>query len=263
MNFYVNDAIRKLILSEVEERKMNYFISQEIFNWHNMSSTQCYNGENIKECYDYLNHAESLIVDFKDKFHIQDAIRNLKVVVDKRIKQIERVYDFKSYFPKQHILEIYKELGIVKGFVKGFVIRKLFTIRNDIEHNELDYSDAEQCHDLVDTIWYFLKSTDEIVYTANTGIELSKDGNIENEEIWIGIDIDSSKMKVVKIRGRVDKDFLSKERFENAIKIENVEIKKVDKERVYFNGNIVLTNDIKVLMAKKVFINRIPIGNKC
>ncbi len=65
---------------------MNYFISQEIFNWYNLSSTQNYNGENIKECYDYLNHAESLIVDFKDKFHVQDAIRNLKVVVDKRIK---------------------------------------------------------------------------------------------------------------------------------------------------------------------------------
>ena len=77
-----------------------------------------------------------------------------QLVVDKRIKQIERVYDFKSYFPKQHILETYKELGIVKGFV----IKKLFTIRNDIEHNELDYSDVEQCHDLLDTVWYFLKS---------------------------------------------------------------------------------------------------------
>ena len=236
------------------ESKMNYFISQEIFNWYNLSSTQNYNGENIKECYDYLNHAESLIVDFKDKFHVQDAIRNLKVVVDKRIKQIERVYDFKSYFPKQHILETYKELGIVKGFV----IKKLFTIRNDIEHNELDYSDVEQCHDLLDTVWYFLKSTDEMVYTANTGIEVAEDDDIEDEEPWVGIDIDSPKMKDVEIRGKVNKDFLSKESFENAIEIENVEIKEVDEERIYFTGNIVLTNNTKILIAKKIFINRTP-----
>lgn len=238
----------------VVESKMNYFISQEIFNWYNLSSTQNYNGENIKECYDYLNHAESLIVDFKDKFHVQDAIRNLKVVVDKRIKQIERVYDFKSYFPKQHILETYKELGIVKGFV----IKKLFTIRNDIEHNELDYSDVEQCHDLLDTVWYFLKSTDEMVYTANTGIEVAEDDDIEDEEPWVGIDIDSPKMKDVEIRGKVNKDFLSKESFENAIEIENVEIKEVDEERIYFTGNIVLTNNTKILIAKKIFINRTP-----
>lgn len=232
---------------------MNYFISQEIFNWYNFSSTQRYNGENIKECYDYLNHAESLIADFKDKFHIQDAIRNLKIVVDKRIKQIERIYDFKSYFPKQHILETYKELGIVKGFV----IRKLFTIRNNIEHNELEYSDAEQCQDLLDTIWYFLKSTDELVYTANTGIELSED-DIEDEEIWIEIDVDEPKMKVAKIRGKVNKDFLLKKIFENAIEIENIEIEEVDEKRVYFTGNIVLTNGVKILIAKKIFINRIP-----
>ena len=236
------------------ESKMNYFISQEIFNWHNMSSTQRYNGENIKECYDYLNHAESLIVDFKDKFHIQDAIRNLKIVVDKRIKQIERVYDFKSYFPKQHILETYKELGIVKGFV----IKKLFTSRNDIEHNELEYSDAEQCHDLLDTVWYFLKSTDEMVYTANTGIELSEDDDIEDEAPWVGIDIDSPKMRDVQIRGKVNKGFLSKESFENAMEIENVEIKEVDEGKIYFSGNIILTKDIKILIAKKIFINRIP-----
>lgn len=233
---------------------MNYFISQEIFNWNNISSTEHYNGENIKECYDYLNHAESLIVDFKDKFHIQDSIRNLKIVVDKRIKQIERVYDFKSYFPKQHILETYKRLGIIKGLV----IRKLFTIRNDIEHNELDYSDIEQCHDLLDTVWYFLKSTDELVYTANTGIELSKEESSANEEIWVGIDMDSSKMKVVEIRGRVNKEFLFNESFESAIEIENVEIKEVDDGRIYFSGNIVLTNEVKVLIAKKVLINRIP-----
>lgn len=192
------------------ESKMNYFISQEIFNWHNMSSTQRYNGENIKECYDYLNHAESLIVDFKDKFHIQDAIRNLKIVVDKRIKQIERVYDFKSYFPKQ------------------------------------------------DTVWYFLKSTDEMVYTANTGIELSEDDDIEDEAPWVGIDIDSPKMRDVQIRGKVNKGFLSKESFENAMEIENVEIKEVDEGKIYFSGNIILTKDIKILIAKKIFINRIP-----
>ncbi len=181
---------------------MNCFISEEIFNWHSQGSTGCLNNENIKECYDYLNHAESLIVDFNDKFHTQDLIKNLKYVVDKRIKQIERIYNFKSYFPKQHILETYKQLGIVKGFV----IRKLFTIRNEIEHNELDYSDIEQCHDLLDTVWYFLKSTDELVYTTDVSSEFNK--YLESDKIWIEIDVIEPKIEKAKIRGKVKKDFI-------------------------------------------------------
>lgn len=86
---------------------MNYFICQEVLNWTSLSYSSILNNENIKECYDYLNHAESLIVDFDDKFHTQDSIKNLKLVIDKRIKQIERIYNFKSYFPRQHILETY------------------------------------------------------------------------------------------------------------------------------------------------------------
>lgn len=101
-----------------------------------------------------------------------------------------------------------------------------------------------------------------MVYTANTGIEVAEDDDGENEETWVGIDVDSSKMKVAEIRGRVNKDFLSKESFENAIEIENIEIKEVAEGRVYFSGNIVLTNQAKILIAKKIFINRIPIGNK-
>ncbi len=97
-----------------------------------------------------------------------------------------------------------------------------------------------------------------MVYTANTGIEVAEDDDIEDEEPWVGIDIDSPKMKDVEIRGKVNKDFLSKESFENAIEIENVEIKEVDEERIYFTGNIVLTNNTKILIAKKIFINRTP-----
>lgn len=97
-----------------------------------------------------------------------------------------------------------------------------------------------------------------MVYTANTGIELSEDDDIEDEAPWVGIDIDSPKMRDVQIRGKVNKGFLSKESFENAMEIENVEIKEVDEGKIYFSGNIILTKDIKILIAKKIFINRIP-----
>ncbi len=65
-------------------------------------------------------------------------------------------------------------------------------------------------------------------------------------------------MRDVQIRGKVNKGFLSKESFENAMEIENVEIKEVDEGKIYFSGNIILTKDIKILIAKKIFINRIP-----
>ena len=106
------EFIRVLVLNTVflyGADEMIVWLDKNIFEWQINGSIGCYNAEDIQSCYDYLEYAESLIENFYDKFHIQDCIKNLKCVVDKRIKQIERIYNFKSYFPNQHILEIYKK----------------------------------------------------------------------------------------------------------------------------------------------------------
>lgn len=230
---------------------MNIWMNFCIFRWHINGSVGCPSDENIRDCYDYFNYAESLIDNYNDKFHIQDCIKNLKYVVDKRIKQIERIYDFKSYAPNKHILETYQMLGIVKGFV----IKKLFTIRNNIEHNELEYTDKEYCHDLLDTVWYFLKSTDNLVYQADTENTMYSDLN--NESQWVSINVKEPKIIVAYIRGRIPKDLISYENKDGFFRIDEADVFYEDGNLLFIRGKINLTNDIKVLLAKKFFIDRI------
>lgn len=138
--------------------------------------------------------------------------------------------------------------------MKGLIIKKLFSIRNEIEHNELDYTNKEQCRDLLDTVWYFLKSTDGLVYTANTDIELCEDE--ENETNWIAINLKSPQYELVNIRGRVKKSFLTTEKSKDKLELENIKITQMPKELIYFEGNIVLNDKQKVLIAKKLFIDK-------
>lgn len=229
---------------------MKIFLDNHILDWTINGSVGCYNEENIKECYEHLNHAESLINKHDDKYHIQDCIRNLKNIVNKRIKQIERVYNFKSFYPNKHILEIYKELGIVKGFV----IRKLFIIRNDIEHNDLEYQDKEQCHDLLDTVWYFLKSTDNLIYISDICNHIFED--INRNDIWLDIEFEEPKFELVKIRGKVPNELLYEKDNGNSIEI-TCTIKDKEKNITYIEGNLVLNTDIKIKLAKKFFIDKI------
>lgn len=230
---------------------MSIWINDCILKWYINGSVGTPSDENIQECYDYFNYAESLIDNFDDKFHIQDCIKNLKYVVDKRIKQIERIYNFKSYAPNEHILETYKMLGIVKGFV----IKKLFTIRNNIEHNELEYTDKEQCHDLLDTVWYFLKSTDNLVYQADTENTMYSD--LDNENEWISINVKEPKIIDAYIKGRISKDLISYDHKSDFFRIDDADIFYEDNNLIYIRGKFVLTNNIKIMLAKKFFINRI------
>lgn len=230
---------------------MKIWLDDCVLNWYINGTVGSPSEENIQECYDYFNYAESLIDDFDDKFHIQDCIKNLKYVVDKRIKQLERIYDFRSYFPRKHILETYKQLGIVKGFV----ITKLFIIRNNIEHNELEYSDKEQCHDLLDTVWYFLKSTDDLVYEANVDNTLYN--NLDNGRQWIEINVETPKINVASIRGIINVNLISRKPINNFLMIDEADVLDDKEDLVYIRGNIVLDNNIKVSLAKKFFINKI------
>lgn len=235
----------------------NVWIDSSILYWSINGSIGCYNGEDIASCYEYWEYAETLINKFDDKFHLQDSIKNLKYVVDKRIKQIERIYDFKSYFPSKHILEIYEELGIVKGFV----IKNLFELRNNIEHNEVEIDEKERCRNFLDTIWYFLKSTDLLVTSSNVENDFYKD--IDNDDIVINIDVNTPKLEDADIRGTIEKSMISYQEKEDFIQINNVEINPwsdtngKNKNIIQFKGKIVLTKKTIIELAKRIFINRI------
>ena len=59
------------------------------------------------------------------------------------------------------------------GLARPLLIRQLFTLRNDIEHNDAPPPDEQKCSELLDATWYFLKTTDYACKVVPTGVALS------------------------------------------------------------------------------------------
>ena len=54
------------------------------------------------------------------------------------------------------MLEIY-------GIARPFIVKNLFSIRNDIDHHDATPTPKERCMELLDIVWYFLKATDRCI----------------------------------------------------------------------------------------------------
>lgn len=138
------------------------------------------------------------------------------------------------------------------GIVKGFVIRKLFSIRNNIEHNERKYSNKDQCQDLLDTVWYFLKSTDNLVYESAVSNDLCDD--IEKKNYVLTVDVEEPLIKVAKIRSKIFKSMLSYTFKEGYIELKKVQLSNINEDLIHINGEIVLNKELKIIIAKKFLL---------
>lgn len=57
------------------------------------------------------------------------------------------------------------------GLVRPLVLERLRRIRNAVEHQDRGAPNASECAGLVDTVWYFLRSTDAFVVARLTSFE--------------------------------------------------------------------------------------------
>ena len=104
-------------------------------------------------------------------------------------------------------------------------------------------------------MWYFLKSTDRLVYESDVNNDLYED--IEKENYVLTIDVEDPLIKKAKVHGKISKAMLSYDYKEGYIKLEKVNLSIIDKDLIYIDGEIVLNNELKIIIAKKFFINRI------
>jgi uncharacterized protein YrzB (UPF0473 family) len=147
-------------------------------------------GDAWKRSYQIWQHAKDLIDSKNNNFYYADAVANLKRSLNHRLKLIEELYCFKN-------IEIpnkpngYLELLERYGIVRPYLIKLLLNIRNDIEHNDADPPALQRCQELIDIIWYLLKSTDVLVQLQNNGAYFTlcdKNGNETYYESVISVD---------------------------------------------------------------------------
>lgn len=119
--------------------------------------------------YKLLSHSERQLTNSADEFVRADVVLNLKRAINSRLQHIEELYAFSKDFPKN--IGALERLETV-GLARPLLIRKLFSLRNDIEHNDVLPPDARKCTELIDATWYFLKTTDSACKTVPRGVIL-------------------------------------------------------------------------------------------
>ncbi len=247
---------------------MNYnlWISNEIFNCSiDTNFSDIIDKEDWMRSYEIWEYSRTLIEDAQNDFHLADGITNLKRSFNQRLKLIEDLYRLKlidfSNRPKGY-LELLEKYGLVRPFI----MKVLLTIRNDIEHNDATPPNIERCKELVDVVWYFLKSTDHIVQKQNEGGTFNLlDEENKNNKYWVEFEIDFTNNHNVSINGWLPKELISFKEEDNYLKVDAIKIggKKdyqnegLHKDRldndIFFDGSLNLNADEKYILLKKYF----------
>jgi hypothetical protein len=147
-----------------------------------------------------LEHAVSLIDAEASEFKIADAIMNLKRAINVRLKLLDELYQF-SYVGALKKMGALERLEAV-GLAKPFLIKQLFELRNDIEHNDASPPPLSRVKELLDITWYFLRSTDSAASNYSRTLIFESPDNVDDQsDLWLEVEPFSAESNEIKIRG--------------------------------------------------------------
>jgi hypothetical protein len=138
----------------MREDKINIYVNPSVIDWHgHLESWSTEGMSRVRRSYDTLDHAVGLVDGEATEFGISDAIMNLKRAINVRLKLLDELYCF------SHMVGL-KKLGALErleavGLAKPFLIKQLFDLRNDIEHNDAAPPPISRVKELLDITWYF------------------------------------------------------------------------------------------------------------
>jgi len=129
----------------------------------------------------------------------------LKRAVEFRIKHLNDRYRFKRIPIGAKPADIIAQLEFF-GLIRPIMVQKLMQIRNLIEHMDAPPPPQAECAELVEFVWYFLKSTDRIAEMFPEGITFTEDEG-EDTEIWLSSHVEEWRITV---RGWLPKSLVSR-----------------------------------------------------
>jgi hypothetical protein len=189
------------------------YIDPEVFEWPCLSQSGSYKDEScVRRSYEMLEHAERLIAGDVSELKTADAISNLKRAINVRLKLLDEYHRFSDSFVNPRIGAL-ERLELV-GLARHFIIKQLFELRNDIEHNDVKPPPIPRVRELLDVAWYFLKTTDAaagLVYES-LEFEASEEVCAGKTNLWLAIEIVSVREHRMGIRGVLAAPFISSER---------------------------------------------------
>jgi hypothetical protein len=107
-------------------------------------------------------HARDRLAGDPNDFDRVDAIMALRRAVGQRVRMLNDIYQLRELpigtKPRGDL-----ELLSCFGIVRPFMLRRLIDIRNIVEYQDSSPPPVEECLMFADLVWYFLRSTDEVI----------------------------------------------------------------------------------------------------
>lgn len=139
-----------------------------------------------KKPYQYWKHADNLLTHDGGEHYRIDCIANLKRAVDHRLKRLNSLYRFKKIADPKKPSELLETLGHF-GVARPAMLLEISALRNLLEHQHKPPPSTSRCQELVEFIWYFLRSTDALSTSVVGTFTLALDGSSGNETFWLSV----------------------------------------------------------------------------
>ena len=140
---------------------------------------------------------------------LTDCIGSLRRCLTQRNRFFEESYNLRETLEignRKHYLELLADLNVVRPTL----LKDLLNVRNEIEYNDASPPGIEESKRMTDIVWYFLRSTDPLLKTQRTHIELRKlDDQGEETPYFSTLYIDYSPEFEAKLSGWVTPDLIS------------------------------------------------------
>lgn len=187
---------------------MDWWLSPEIIEWDSfLQSWSSAEKESIRRPYAHWVHAERILSLAETEFHLSDVVTTLKRAVDHRLRLLNDCYKWKR-LPVQGLPKGQLQLLEFLGVARHMMIARLVEIRNRIEHADQSPPSVQACTELVEFVWYFLKSTDGLLFRIPTNIQLEEKAGLPDSpgvELQMGPDVNWA----IKVRGQLARGMLT------------------------------------------------------
>src|SRR5262249_45243383 len=132
--------------------------------WESDSSSSDYlDKETAIRSFEIWRHADGKCLSNMNEFDRADVVTWLKRAISLRFKLLFNNYNLRRLgsqlgLRKSSQMQVLAELGVIRPLM----LEALTQLRNEVEHEDATPPSAERCRELVEFVWYFLKSTESI-----------------------------------------------------------------------------------------------------
>jgi hypothetical protein len=226
-------VIKQLFNAQIDNFGVNtLWLSNSILKWY----TYCDSLDTIdislsSRSYIIWKHAERILLEHDEELYLVDALTTLKRAINQRLKVLDSVYHFKDipfYKKSKGILDIMSDVGLIRPLL----LHKLIDIRNSVEHGDKLPPNKDICLEMLDVVWYFIRSTDNNLNIIPETIVMQ---DIKNSNSSLSMDFTPKDKWCMAFYGWLPINLLS-----NYYKAEYIEIKGYIRTRDHEKNNYCL-----------------------